>query len=119
MTQDMVSKLFAAIDEKDAHTFAEYLTEDISFRFGNQEAVVGKESVESYVAGFFDSIAGISHSIENVVITIPVVVCHGHVSYTRHDGSVLRVPFANIFNIKEGLIKDYMIFLDNSALYAV
>ena len=40
----------------------------------------------------------------------------GQVTYTRHDGSQLSVPFANIFKLRDNLIEEYRIFGDFSAL---
>lgn len=31
-------------------------------------------------------------------------ICHGQVTYTRHDSSQLSVPFANVFKMRDGLI---------------
>jgi hypothetical protein len=39
------------------------------------------------------------------------------VTYTRHDGSTLRVPFANVFKVDAGLVAEYLIFVDVSRLY--
>jgi len=38
------------------------------------------------------------------------VVCHGIVTYTRHDSSALTVPFANILTVEDGLFSKYLIF---------
>ena len=46
------------------------------------------------------------------------VVCHGTVTYTRHNGTQLRVPFANVFKLKNKRIQDYLIYIDNTRLYA-
>jgi hypothetical protein len=40
------------------------------------------------------------------------------VSYRRHDGSELTVPFANILKGSEEGIREYLIFADTSRLYA-
>jgi hypothetical protein len=45
------------------------------------------------------------------------LVCHGTVTYTRHDSSTLTVPFANIFKVHGELIDEYLIFIDVSQLY--
>jgi TRAP-type uncharacterized transport system substrate-binding protein len=45
------------------------------------------------------------------------VICHGTVTYTRHDASTLTVPFANIFRTRDDLIDEYLIYVDASALY--
>jgi hypothetical protein len=39
------------------------------------------------------------------------------VTYTRHDGSTLEVPAANILTLRDGLINEYLIYVDNSALF--
>jgi hypothetical protein len=46
-----------------------------------------------------------------------VVICHGIVTYTRHDSSTLSVPFANIFRLDGDLIREYLIYVDVSELY--
>jgi hypothetical protein len=46
------------------------------------------------------------------------IAAHGFVTYTRRDGSTLRVPFANVFHLEGGLVTRYLIFIDNSALFA-
>jgi len=114
----MIDTLFAAIDARDAQRFADHLSEDCRFRFGNAPAVAGKDAVQAYVAGFFDSIRGIEHHIEDCWETADAMVCHGTVNYTRHDETQLKVPFANVLKLDGGKVRDYLIFLDNSALYA-
>jgi len=39
------------------------------------------------------------------------------VTYTRHDGSVLTVPFANVFEMRGDKIAAYRIYVDNSLLF--
>jgi hypothetical protein len=38
------------------------------------------------------------------------------VTYTRRDGSLLTLPFANTFELRDGLIAIYRIYIDISAL---
>ncbi|MES9944995.1 MAG: nuclear transport factor 2 family protein [Candidatus Thiodiazotropha sp.] len=113
----MIEELFGAIDKKNAIAFAEHLTDDCIFRFGNQQPVVGKAKVEEYVAAFFESILGIEHNIEDVWSADGAVVCHGLVTYTRRSGSELSVPFANVFKMSGRSIHEYLIFADTSDLY--
>src|SRR5512135_1240727 len=114
----MIKDLFAAIDRKDADKFASFLTRDCVFRFGNMPEVVGQDAVRGFVAGFFDSIASISHDIHDTWNVADGVICHGQVSYVRKDGSTLSVPFANVLKTDARLIRDYLIFADTSQLYA-
>ncbi len=117
-TPGWVAGVFAAIDAKDAAAFASYLTADAVFRFGNMPGVQGREAIEAAVGGFFQSIAALRHELAEVWTGPGVVVSHGTVCYTRHDGSQLTVPFADIFRCEGEKVRDYLIFIDTSQLYA-
>jgi hypothetical protein len=113
----MIKGLFKAIDEKNAASFTAFLAPDCTFRFGNGEPVKGKENVTQYVAGFLDSIEGLSHDIADAWDVPEGKVCHGFVTYTRKDLSALRVPFATILKTGTAGISEYLIFADISQLY--
>jgi ketosteroid isomerase-like protein len=115
---DWWSSLFASIDSKNAHDFAEFLTPDGEFRFGNQPAVHGRENVEAYVGAFFGMIGGARHEVQRTWSDGDTRICEGFVTYTRLDGSTLRVPFANFFYMRADKIARYLIFIDNGALFA-
>lgn len=111
--------LFSSIDRKDAAGFASFLAPDCVFRFGNGEPVGGKANVAAAVEGFFGAVAGLSHTLADWWPVEAGAVCHGTVRYTRHDGSELEVPFSNVFYLSDaGLIRQYLIFADNSALFS-
>jgi ketosteroid isomerase-like protein len=112
-----ISPLFSSIDARDADGFSARLAPDVVFRFGNAEPVEGLESVRQAVAGFFQSIAGISHQVSDTWVAGDAVICQGRVTYTRHDGSRLSVPFANIFRMSGERIREYLVFVDASHLY--
>ena len=114
----MLTALFEAIDNKDPVTFTSFLSPDCCFRFGNLPQVRGATDIQGFVASFFNSIAALSHRIEEHWEIPGGLVCHGQVTYTRVDGSTLSVPFANIFKLDVVGICDYAIFADTSALYA-
>ena len=112
-----LESLFNAIDTKHTDDFTAFLTESCKFTFGNMPTVNGREGVREMVGGFFDSIAGISHSVQQSWKNDDAMVCHGVVTYTRHDESELQVPFANILKMDGPLIDDYRIYIDTSQLY--
>jgi ketosteroid isomerase-like protein len=112
-----INDLLAAIDRKDARAFAAFLTVDASFRFGNNPVVAGRDAIEAAAGGFFKAIKSVSHYLENQWSLPDAAICTGLVTYTRHDGSTLQVPFANVMKLRAGGIHDYLIFTDNSALF--
>jgi hypothetical protein len=112
-----IDSLFESIDSKDTEGFSSVLDENVVFRFGNMEKVNGKEGVVSAVQGFFESIYSLSHRIDDIWTVENVVICHGTVTYTRHDSGLLTVPFANIFKMNGHLIREYLIYADISGLY--
>lgn len=115
---EWTTRLFHSIDTNDTHTFASFLTPDALFKFANQEPVVGKEAARQTVAEFLLSIKAIHHDVLDIWEKEGATACHGIVTYTRHDSSQLRVPFANVFKMQEDLIQEYLIYVDASQLYA-
>ncbi len=114
---DWVRRLFRSIDDRDTEAFLAFLADDVLFRFGNAGPVNGKAAVRDVVRGFFDSIKGLNHHIAETWDEPDAAICHGTVTYTRHDSSTLSVPFANILRTRAGLIKEYFIYVDVSKLY--
>jgi len=112
-----VERLIQNIDDKDVEGFLSFLSEDVCFRFGNAEPVNGKATVGDVVGGFFESIKALHHDVSDIWQEEGAVICHGIVTYTRHDSSTLTVPFANIFKLDGDLIREYLIYIDVSELY--
>lgn len=115
----MLAGLFAAIDAKDTERFLSYLTESPRFRFGSAPAVEGRAAVREAVQAFFDSITGLEHSVAVSASVGTTLFTEGDVTYTRHDGSRITLPFADVFEMRDGWIADYKIYMDIGPLYAV
>jgi ketosteroid isomerase-like protein len=111
-------RLFAVIDAGDAPSFVAFLTADAQFQFGNMPVVVGSEAIRAAASGFFAAIASSRHRLLRTLNGASAAACEGEVSYTRHDGSTLCVPFANVFAFRADKIAAYRIYIDNSALFA-
>lgn len=114
----LLDGLFNAIDARDADRFVSFLTSDATFRFGSAAAVQGREPIAKAVGGFFADIAGLRHSVHTVIAENSTLVCEGDVTYTRHDGSQVTLPFADVFEITDDRIADYKIYMDINPLYA-
>ncbi len=112
-----LDELFAAVDAKDTERFLGFLTDEASFRFGSAPAVHGRVAVRAAVGGFFDTIAGLRHALTRTLTEDDVMISEGEVTYTRHDGSEIRLPFINVFEWEGGLIGDYKVYADVGPLY--
>lgn len=113
-----IGGLFEAIDAQDGAAFVGYLTDDAVFRFGSSPAVQGRAAVQAAVEGFFGTIGGLAHSIDKTIRDRNTLVCEGEVTYTRHDGSTIAIPFVDVFEFQDGLIAEYKIYIDIGPLYA-
>lgn len=116
--RERLLEMFAAIDAKDARAFSEYLTGTAEFRFGSAPIVKGREQIRQAVEGFFGTIAAVRHEVELFVGDADRVLCEGQVTYTRHDGSSITLPFADSFVISANGIDSYRIYIDIAPLYA-
>lgn len=116
--QAFLNGLFAAIDAKDTAGFLTHLTPTAEFRFGAAPPVAGRAAVGEAVDAFFSTIAGLSHEVTNVVARDGIIACEGSVTYTRHDGTTITLPFADVFDFEDGLIAGYRIYMEIGPLYA-
>ena len=112
-----LNSLFESIDRQDIDAFLAFLSEDAVFRFGNAEPIKGKVSIRDVLHGFFGSIKALHHDVCDSWDVGNASVCHGMVTYTRHDSSTLTVPFSNILMAEGDLISEYLIFVDVSNLH--
>jgi ketosteroid isomerase-like protein len=110
--EGLLDRLFNAIDSKDVAAFAGFLTEDGEFRFGSAPAVRGREAIAAAVAGFFETIDGLQHSVTRVWRDDAALACEGEVCYRRHDGSEVVIPFVDVFEFDGELIAAYKIYID-------
>jgi ketosteroid isomerase-like protein len=111
-------RVLAVIDAGDAAGFVDFLTPDAQFRFGNAPVVVGHDAIQAVVAGFFAAIESTRHRLLRTWNGSATAVCEGEVTYTRHDGSTLSVPFANAFELRGDRIAAYRIYVDISSLFS-
>ena len=110
--------VFAAIDRQDTAAFVSFLSDDAVFRFGSAPPVQGREAILAAVDGFFGTISGLSHKVDNTLVRGSTQVCEGEVTYTRLDGTQITLPFTDIFEYDGELIAHYKIYMDVSPLYA-
>lgn len=110
--------LFVRIDAKDTAGFLEFLDSKAIFRFGNAPPVAGSAAVAQAVEGFFASIRALRHALLDTWQGKDSLVCQGEVTYTRHDGSELTLPFVNVFRLRDGKVGEYLVYVDIAPLHA-
>ena len=110
-------RIFAVIDSGDAAGFVNFLTPDARFRFGNAPEIAGTDAIRSAVAAFFAAIASSRHEVLGTWNGAGTAACEGQVTYTRHDDSVLKIPFVNVFELRAEKIAGYRIYIDISPLF--
>jgi len=116
--EEILDGLFQSIDAMEVDKFVQFLTEDGEFRFGSAPAVRGRAAISEAVQGFFDSISGLSHSVNRVWRDDASLACEGEVCYQRHDGTEIVVPFVDVFELQGDLISSYKIYIDIAPLFA-
>jgi SnoaL-like domain len=110
--------LYDAIDAKDTGRFLSFLTENAQFRYANNPPAIGHKAIGAAVDGFFASIRASRHDVLNNWEPDGHLISQGTVTYTRHDGGTITLPFVNVFNLRGKLIQDYLIYVDATPLYA-
>jgi ketosteroid isomerase-like protein len=114
--------MYALVDRMDPDELVSCFTEDGSFRFGNAEPVVGRSAIREAVAAFFSTIDGMRHDITGIWRGKweqgEVYSVEAEVSYTRKDGSEVKLPVTSTLRIKGDLVQDWRVFMDVSPLYA-
>lgn len=118
MSGELLRGLFDAIDAKDTQAFGGFLTDDCVFRFGSAPPIAGRPEIEAAVTSFFESIAGLEHVLGKTMAEDETLVVEGEVTYRRHDGREVPLPFANILRLDGDRIGDYRIYTDLGPLYA-
>jgi ethanolamine ammonia-lyase large subunit len=108
--------LFADIDSMEPDRFADHLAEDVTFRFGNADAVIGRDAVRDTWAGFCSGLEGVSHSLVEEWQTPTATIVEAEVTYTRTNGSTVTLPVVTVYRGGE-LIDDYRIFMDVAPLF--
>jgi len=111
-----VSSVLRAVDARDAARFCEHLAEDAVFVFGNAAPLKGLPAIRGAVHGFFQGVRALRHVVADAWALDRAIVCRGTVTYTRHDGTTLTVPFANICEMRGPVAAHYQIYVDVSRL---
>lgn len=110
--------LFADIDSMEPERFAQHLSDDVRFRFGNGGEVQGRDAVREVWAEFCESVAGVRHHPVRCWDVEDTVIAECNVTYTRKNASTVTVPVVTIYRSGGELIDDYRVFIDLAPLFS-
>src|SRR5262249_48436033 len=92
--------------------------DDARATFGNLPSWVGVSSISDGIKAFFDTIAGIHHTLVRVWQIDGDAIAHVEATYRRKDGTDVTVPAVTIYHADgNGKIDDYHVFLDVTPIY--
>jgi len=116
--EDRIRKVFSTSDDGDVDANVAQMTEDLVFRFGSAEPLYGREAYRRLSEEFLGQIRGLRHEIVSLWNPEPdVVITEIVVHYTRLDGSEISLPCSNVFRLRDGLVAEYLIFMDVNPLF--
>ena len=113
-----VKEIFADIDSMNPDRFVANLTEDVVFRFGNADPVVGRAAVRDAVGGFFSTIDGLTHHVLRLWDVGDTTIAQIDVEYRRKDHKSVTVPNVDILVFDDDLVRDWQIYIDVAPIYA-
>jgi ketosteroid isomerase-like protein len=117
--KDWIADLFAGLDNAGVEALFPYLHDDVHFRFASYPAGTGKQAFADAWAAMSSHIESLHHKLLDSWQMNDAAACRGEVTYTLTDGRAITLPFANIFKLRDGLISDYLIYIDASSVFGV
>jgi ketosteroid isomerase-like protein len=109
--------LLAAADS-DIAAFFGFFTDDCDFRMANNEVVRGREAIQTWVAGYLGSVAGMRHVVLEEWMADDVAAVRVEVTYTMRNGTTFTLPAVTRTRVRDGKVTEYLIFMDPSPVEA-
>lgn len=122
---EIIQHLFATLEASPADPtkaldeFVTLLTEDVQFRLGNPETLVGREAIKDSLVSFCRQVKGIYHDIKQKwEPEESVVLLDMEVTYYRLDDTAVTLPVMDFFRFQGNLIQELQIFMDINPVFA-
>ncbi|MCB2212770.1 nuclear transport factor 2 family protein [bacterium] len=119
LSNETVTELFSTIDGMDGEQFAEYLTNDGVFVWGQQMMVTGREQIVAGVNAFYKTIKSLKHSklVSWDGGDGETMFVHGQVDYVLPNDKTVGLQFLNKFVLRDGKIAHYHVFIDPTPMF--
>jgi len=118
-TRPHTRNLFALTDAMDVATLLILFAQNGRVVFGNAQPLVGIDEIRTGITAFFDTIAGLRHSIVKEWNVGDDTIVELKVTYDRKDSQQVTIPCVTIFHTDAaGKIDDYRVYFDVAPIYA-
>jgi ketosteroid isomerase-like protein len=115
---EVVRTLIRAVDDSDYDTIASLTADDVRFRFGNAEPTYTQSELLAAALSFRGAIASLRHTVLDLWEFDDTVIATMEVYYRRLDGGELNLPCCNVFRVRDGVVHDYLIYMDVNPVIA-
>ncbi len=116
---DWLERYYDAIDGFRFDEVATFLAEDVHAYYATGVQVVGRAAIVTRSKATFGKMKRIRHELRNVwEEDDDELVFELEVTYWRPDGKVISRPGMGIFVVRNGLVQEQRLFVDNNAVYA-
>lgn len=116
---DWTKQLFSDIDKMEPDTFANYFADSGVFSFGAFPAATGRAAIAEFVRNFFSTLASLAHDVIDVYEHGDLLIIRFDVTYTLDGGATVTIPAMETVRRENGLVTEYIIFLDPTPLQAL
>lgn len=117
--QEWVTRYIAAVDTLEVDRMIPFFAPDATLSYANNPPMVGHAAIRAGLEPFHASIGAISHKVVNCFPSGPgVIVAEYEASYTRLDGQVVNLPGIGVFELSDGLISAYRVYVDIAPVFA-
>ena len=115
----LYTAMFEDIDRMDAAAWANWLSDDARFRFGNGDETTTRDAARQGLADFYGLIDGVSHRMLDHWENGATTIVRSDVTYIRKDGAAVTVPIVTIYHERDdGKIDDYRVYGDVAPVFA-
>ena len=115
---DLIRTLIRAVDNSDYDTIASLMANDVHFRFGNADPTDSRSELLAAAQSLRGAIAGLWHTVVDLWEFDDTVIATMEVRYRRLDGGELNLPCCNVFRMHDGVVREYLIYMDVNPVIA-
>jgi ketosteroid isomerase-like protein len=116
---ELVRAMFRAVDDADYDAIAALTAKDVHFRFGNAAPTSTQSELLAAARSLHDALADLRHDIHELwEADERTVIALMDVYYKRLDGKELNLPCCNVFRLHDGVVNDYLIYMDFNPVIA-